>query len=187
MNEVAPDGRGGRTRTRDQRLKRPLLYQLSYAPGWSLSYQRARFPILLGMASKRLRIVWAAAGVLAVFGALFAPVVLLPLLALAAVVARRLSQRAAGPKAYLPPVVFLALVGAAPWLQRFMWPPPAPPSVPEGCSSWVDAYIVPFWALSPVEYLVFMDPYYGGLILPVLILLVPLALGVAITIALVRP
>ena len=136
---------------------------------------------------KALRVVWAVVAVLGLLGALFAPVILLPWLAVAAVAARWLSRREnvrrgglIGPTVALPPLVLLGLIGAAalgPGV--FGWQEPMEPLGPNPPA-------IQWWALNPLELLVYTDPFYAGVIAPVLVVAVPFALAVTITIALGR-
>ncbi|MHC4731923.1 MAG: hypothetical protein ACYS6Z_15220, partial [Planctomycetota bacterium] len=47
-------------------------------------------------------------------------------------------------------------------------------------------HAISWWALTPVELLVWADPFYAGVIAPVLVVAVPCVLAVALAIALGR-
>ena len=137
---------------------------------------------------KAVRAVWAVIVAFGFFLAWFAPVALLPFLALAAVVLLRLSRRQIGrgeghvrARAAWPAFVLLGLILAAvliPWFQWFaahaaLGPDPNPQAIP-------------WWMLTPVEHLVWVDPFYAGVIVPVLFVAVPCALAIAVMVALRR-
>lgn len=138
---------------------------------------------------RTLRVVWAVTAVLGFFGAWFAPVVSLPLLAVAAVAALRLSRRMivhgegrVRPRAAWPALALLGLVAAAalvPWDRVLPAQGALGPESPNPQS-------VSWWALTPAEHLVWADPFYAGVIGPVLLVAAPCALAIALAVALGR-
>jgi len=137
---------------------------------------------------KAVRAVWAVIIAFGFFLAWFAPVASLPFLALAAVVlpgfSRRQIVRGEGHVrawAAWPAFVLLGLISAAalvPWDSWFAAHGPLGPNP--------NPQAIPWWMLTPVEHLVWVDPFYAGVILPVLFVAVPCALAIAVMVALRR-
>ena len=146
---------------------------------------------------RAVRITWAVVAVLGVAGAFFVPVVVLPFLLAGALIGRRASRTAlirsdglpsAG--ALLPPLLVLVVVFALGpawtlWRSRreanwnFFGPfegpfealgpnPSRSPALVEGLT------------LSPLDHLVYWDPWFAGVFLPALIVVLPVALVLAV-------
>lgn len=148
------------------------------------------------------RILWAVVGVLVGVGALFVPVVSLPVVGGAFLLARFLGRRAVqwsgdivSDGALGPAVVALGLVGGL----VFVWSVraydtgwnvfgtdeaalgPNPPAA-NGSAAWLEVLL-----RTPAENLVRHDPYYAGVLLPALIVGLPVVLVVAVVLAARRP
>ena len=143
---------------------------------------------------RAVRVTWVVVTVLGLAAAFFVPLLALPFLGAAALIGRRLSRAALlrrggrlSAKAMLPPVLFLLLVlaaGSARWRCRTDWnffgpyaslgPEATPPT----------SAVLQALMRSPLEHLVWWDPWVAGVALPVLLLGIPVALALAVTLAL---
>jgi len=135
---------------------------------------------------KRVRAVWAVIVAFGFFLAWFAPVALLPFLALAAVVLLRVSRRQIVRSeghvrawAAWPAFALLGLIGAAALLPWFHW-------FATDAALGPNPQAIPWWALTTIEHLVWVDPFCAGVIMPVLFVAVPCALAIAVMFALRR-
>jgi hypothetical protein len=143
-----------------------------------------------------VRVTWAVAAVLGAAAALFVPVVLLPFLLAGTLVGRRASRAAlaardgrASAGALAPPllvVVVALLLGPVRvlWHSRrganwnFFGPYEAHGPNPAKATGWIDLLL-----RSPHETLVYLDPWFAGVFLPVLLFAVPAALLLALWLA----
>ncbi len=144
---------------------------------------------------RSVRVTWVVVTVLGFAAAFFVPLLALPFLGAAALIGRRLSRaellRRGGrlsAKAMLPPVLFLVLVlvsGSARWRGWADWNffGPYESLGPEATPSQTSAVIQALMR-SPVEHLVWWDPWFAGVLLPVLLLGIPVALALAVALAL---